>query len=278
MSPVIAEISKRYNQNLKIKAKKSLGQNFLTNQNIPNQIANHVGLIEDESVIEIGPGLGVLSEAIAAICQPAKLILVEKDRELIPQLEALKHKYNNPGSIQIINSDALSIDEQKLLMGYNGKTRIIANLPYNISTELLFKWLEIIQFFASITIMVQLEVAKRIVSLPKNKSYGWISIISQLLCNTEIIMQISPENFWPAPKVMSAVVHLVPRDNVIPHDKAKLKKLVKTAFLHRRKTLRNTISEMVSWEEAAKIHVYPQMRPEELSVEQWADLSLLPQI
>ena len=271
---VIADIGKRYEQNLIVKAKKSLGQNFLINQNITEQIAQHIGLIEDEVVLEVGPGLGMLTGSIASICRPHKLILVEKDGNFIDLLRCIKKEYSEQGiDIFVIHDDAVQINEQELFQ--ESSCRVIANLPYNISTVLLFKWLEKIDIFTSVTIMVQLEVAKRIVASPKSKSYGWISIISQTLCQCEIIMQIPPENFWPAPKVVSAVVHMVPKTDITTHDSSKLKILVKKAFLHRRKILRNTIDELVSWDAAAKFNILSSMRPEELSVEQWCMLSLL---
>ncbi len=217
----------------------------------------------------------------------------------------------NVPRLELIHADALQIDYRKLLAGLAGdananhkspdshegpsehdgtsnssilkdspkKVHIVANLPYNIGTALLFLWLEQMELFTSITIMLQLEVAKRITAKPGSGAYSWLSILSSLLCDNEIIMNIPPESFSPAPKIQSAIVHMRPRVDRLttssPHNLAKLRYICRKAFLQRRKKISNSLKGIVSVEQLAAADISPDMRPEEISVEQYCRLSNL---
>ncbi|SDI01849.1 16S rRNA (adenine(1518)-N(6)/adenine(1519)-N(6))-dimethyltransferase RsmA [Lutimaribacter saemankumensis] len=219
-----------------LSAKKSLGQNFLLDLNLTAKIARQAGDLTQADVLEIGPGPGGLTRGLLA--QGARRVLaIEKDARCLPALEEISAAY--PGRLTVINGDALDIDP---LAHLTPPIRIVANLPYNVGTELLVRWLtpkEWPPFWDSLTLMFQREVAERIVAQPGSKAYGRLAILAQWRCEAHIAMSLPPGAFTPPPKVSSAVVHLTalpaPR---FPADPQKLERVVARAFNQRRKMLR----------------------------------------
>lgn len=220
---------------------KSLGQNFLVDSNVIDNIVYSIGNLAQDSVIEIGPGLGGITKAILELGNASKVIAIEKDTRLSKALSKIENHYQ--GILHVIYDDALLVDESKIIKEYNlHNVRIIGNLPYNSGTKMLLKWLDSISLFKSITVVIQQEVADKIIAQPRSKLYCWLSIISQLLCEVEILFCISPESMSPRPSVNSAVVHFIPRKKPMHEvDIQKLSNLCKILFAKRRKILGNLL-------------------------------------
>ena len=249
---------------------KQLGQNFLQDSEIAEQIVSAAGDLKDCNVIEIGPGFGILSKII--VNYPVKqLISIEKDRRFVTIYEDLMQKYRE--KCKIINTDALSIDEREIVAK---PVKIIANLPYNISTILLFKWIEYINFFNKLTLMFQKEVAERIISSPGSKSYGSISVIVQWLCEVKYEFTVPARLFKPQPKVNSAVISIIPRAKpAIEACRETLQKITKMLFSHRRKMLRVSLRQITNSakEVLNQTNIEETLRPEELTIEQFCSLA-----
>ena len=219
-----------------LSARKSLGQNFLLDLNLTAKIARQAGNLSECDVLEIGPGPGGLTRGLLA--EGARRVLaIEKDPRCLPALAEIAVAY--PGRLEVINGDALEIDP---LAHLRPPIRIAANLPYNVGTELLVRWLtprDWPPFWQSLTLMFQREVAERIVAKPGTKAYGRLALLAQWRAEARIVMSLPPEAFTPPPKVSSAVVHLTalpePR---FPADAAILSRVVAAAFNQRRKMLR----------------------------------------
>lgn len=222
-----------------LQARKSLGQNFLLDLNLTAKIARQAGDLTQCDVLEIGPGPGGLTRGLLA--EGARRVLaIEKDARCIPALDQIAAAY--AGRLQIIEGDALEVDP---LAHLTPPIRVAANLPYNIGTELLVRWLtppEWPPFWQSLTLMFQREVAERIVATPGSKAYGRLALLAQWRADARIVMHLPPEAFTPPPKVSSAVVHLTalpaPR---FPADAAILSRTVAAAFNQRRKMLRSAL-------------------------------------
>lgn len=257
-------------QDYNIKGKKSLGQNFLIDEEIFSKIAHNIKFIKDKNILEIGPGLGSLSRIILDL-DPAHYIAIEKDENFIEILQDLQKHY--PEKFQIKNEDALKIKEEEL---FEGKFSIVANLPYNIATELLFKWLELPHKIDSMYLMFQKEVAERIVAKPRSKAYGKLAIVSQLITIPEILFDIPPTAFIPAPKITSSFVRFKFREKPLYDvDINKLKTLLNVVFNARRKMLRKSLkffdpNPEIFFKES-KIDL--NLRPEDLSIEQLCRLA-----
>lgn len=222
-----------------LRAKKSLGQNFLLDLNLTARIARSAGDLSACDVLEVGPGPGGLTRGLLAE-GARKILAVEKDARCLPALAQIAEAY--PGRLQAIEGDALQIDPLAHLMP---PIRIIANLPYNVGTELLVRWLTPPTWppvWQSLTLMFQKEVAQRIVARPGSKAYGRLAILAQWRCDARIVLELPPEAFIPVPKVRSAVVHLtaLPAPH-FPADPAVLSRVVATAFNQRRKMLRASL-------------------------------------
>jgi 16S rRNA (adenine1518-N6/adenine1519-N6)-dimethyltransferase len=253
-----------------IKAKKSLGQNFLIDQNIIDKIINAVE-IKDKSVLEIGPGTGNLTKNIL-IKKPKKLIVIEKDYELA---EMLKHNLDD--NIKIINDDVLKIDENSL------DTEILTvfgNLPYNISTEILCNWIVNIKnknfWFDNLVLMFQKEVAERIIAKFNTKNYGRLSILSNWKLEIEKICDVQPSSFFPKPKIDSSILLLKPKLDFFPLTNPKnLEKLTRTFFMHRRKMLKKSYNLLFNGnlEIANKLNLDLSLRPQNLNFETYYKLS-----
>ena len=225
-----------------LKARKSLGQNFLLDLNLTAKIARQVGDLANCDVLEIGPGPGGLTRGLLAE-GARRVVAVEKDQRCIPALEIIAA--HHPGRLQVLEGDALDIDPTLHL---NAPIRIAANLPYNIGTELLVRWLTPPAwppFWQSLTLMFQREVAERIVAPPGSKAYGRLAILAQWRCTANIVLSLPPEAFTPPPKVSSAVVHLVAlKEPKFPADAKTLERVVATAFNQRRKMLRSALKPL----------------------------------
>lgn len=253
-----------------LRAEKSLGQNFLLDLNLTGRIARSAGSLDGATILEIGPGPGGLTRAILAQ-HPKKVIAIEKDSRCLQALADIGNAY--PGMLQVLNSDALEIDETTL---FEGQAKIIANLPYNVATPLLIKWLRHTERFTSMTLMFQKEVADRITAAPKTKAYGRLTILCQWLCTCTRQFDISPKAFTPPPKVISTVIQLVPRPApAFPANQEILEKVVAAAFGQRRKMLRASLRPLglptdVLLENA---EIEPTQRAEEQSVEDFCRLA-----
>ncbi|WP_109467275.1 16S rRNA (adenine(1518)-N(6)/adenine(1519)-N(6))-dimethyltransferase RsmA [Albibacillus kandeliae] len=225
-----------------LSAKKALGQNFLLDLNLTAKIARQAGDMSGSDVLEIGPGPGGLTRGLLA--EGARRVLaVEKDARCLPALAEIAAAY--PGRLEVINGDALEVDA---LAHLTPPIRIAANLPYNVGTELLVRWLtppEWPPFWQSLTLMFQREVAERIVAVPGSKAYGRLAILAQWRAEARIVMSLPPEAFTPPPKVSSAVVHLTalpePR---FPARAETLSRVVALAFNQRRKMLRAALKSL----------------------------------
>ncbi len=264
--PPLREVIARYGLN----AEKSLGQNFLLDLNLTGRIARCAGSLQGETVIEIGPGPGGLTRAILD-AGAKRLIAIEKDTRCLPALADIAAAY--PDRLEVVNDDALEIDETAL---FDGKAKIIANLPYNVATPLLIKWLGERERFSSLTLMFQKEVADRITAVPRTKAYGRLSILCQWLCETRREFDISPRAFTPPPKVTSTVVTLRPRETPLyPADQEVLEKVVAAAFGQRRKMLRASLKPLgkPAEEMLEKAGIAPTRRAEELTTQEFCALA-----
>ncbi|MEH6544996.1 MAG: 16S rRNA (adenine(1518)-N(6)/adenine(1519)-N(6))-dimethyltransferase RsmA [Sneathiella sp.] len=264
--PPLRDVINRYG----LRAEKSLGQNFLLDLNLTGRIARSAGPLAGETVLEIGPGPGGLTRAILSE-GASMLIAVEKDSRCLPALADISNAY--PDQLQVLNTDALELDETSL---FEGQAKIIANLPYNVATPLLIKWLGRADRFSSMTLMFQKEVADRITAEPSTKAYGRLTILCQWLCVCTRQFDISPKAFTPPPKVTSTVIKLVPRPKpAFPATQAILEKVVAAAFGQRRKMLRASLKPLGQPTDILlqKSDINPTRRAEELTVEEFCRLA-----
>tara|TARA_B100000579_G_scaffold425757_1_gene431945 strand:- start:62 stop:853 length:792 start_codon:yes stop_codon:yes gene_type:complete len=251
---------------MQFKAKKSLGQNFLIDKNIAKKIVQYGKISPDDTVLEIGPGTGSLTSEIIKQ-KPKNIILIEKDNRLS---EELIIKYGN--SIKILNNDILQIEENNFS---KEQILVFGNLPYNISTKILTKWICNIKnkfWFKKLLLMFQKEVAERIVAKSKTKDYGRLSIISQWKMNVKKIMDINPVSFYPKPKVQSTLLEFTPKSNFFDiSDVKNLEILTKTLFNKRRKMIKNSIFNIVNKDDFAniKLNIDLNCRPQDLKPEQY---------
>jgi 16S rRNA (adenine1518-N6/adenine1519-N6)-dimethyltransferase len=256
-----------------LNAKKTLGQNFLLDLNLTAKIARLAGDLEGHDVLEVGPGPGGLTRGLLA-SGARRVVALEKDRRCIPALAEISDAY--PGQLDVFNADALDFDISSHL---TVPIRIVANLPYNIGTELLIRWLtpkEWPPFWSTLTLMFQKEVAERIIATPNSKAYGRLAILAQWKTNPSIVMELPPEAFTPPPKVHSAVVHFdalaEPR---FPAPAGLLSSTVAMAFNQRRKMLRSSLkSASPDIENVLRdAGLEPTARAEEISLEGFCALA-----
>ncbi|HJS45386.1 MAG TPA: 16S rRNA (adenine(1518)-N(6)/adenine(1519)-N(6))-dimethyltransferase RsmA [Rhizomicrobium sp.] len=252
-------------------AKKSLGQNFLFDLNLTRKIARAAGAHEGGIFYEVGPGPGGLTRALLAEGAD-KVIAVERDARCLPALEEIARAW--PGKLEVISADALALDETAILPK---QTRIAANLPYNVGTAILIKWLTIEQWpphWASLTLMFQKEVAQRIIAQPGTEHYGRLSVLAQWRCTAKILFDVNRGAFVPPPSVTSAIVRLEPRAQPLaPAKLTDLEKVTATAFGQRRKMLRQSLKPLGGEALLAKAGIDPTARPEDLKIEQFAALA-----
>ena len=248
--------------------RKRFGQNFLQDYGIISHIIGSIEAQPNEHWVEIGPGQGALTEPLLKL--GIKLDVVELDRDLVVWL---KHKFQHQERLQIHSADALRIDFSALAAGE--KLRVIGNLPYNISTPLMFHLLEHAACIDDMFFMLQKEVVNRICAEPNSKQYGRLSVMMQYYCATEWLFDVPPESFDPVPKVMSAIVRLIPHTEppVQVDDLAKLNTVVTTAFSQRRKTLRNSLKKLIDEQTMVALGIDPILRAENISLADFARLS-----
>ena len=241
-------------------ARKSFGQHFLLDLNITRKIARLAELAEDDKVIEVGPGPGGLTRAL--IETGAQVIAVEKDARFAPLLEDLAAA--SAGALTLVLGDALQVDEAQLA---GGAAHVVSNLPYNVGTALLIKWLTGPWTPASLTLMFQKEVAERIAAAPGADPYGRLAVIAQATCEARVVMDVPARAFTPPPKVDSAVVRLTPRpDRPSPERLDALQKLTAAAFGQRRKMLRASLKPLGGEALAVAAGLDPQARAETIDV------------
>ncbi len=247
-------------------AKKRFGQNFLTDQAIINSLIQAIYPQANQTIVEIGPGLGALTKPLLAKID--HLHVVEIDRDIVSwmQTEYAKPAYAK-NTLTIHNVDALKFD----FSGLSSNLRVTGNLPYNISTPILFHLLENISHIVDMHFMLQKEVVERMVALPSTPAYGRLSVMLQYHLAMEYLMTVPPEAFEPAPKVESAFVRCVPHATLpfTAADTALFGKVVLAAFGQRRKTLRNTLKAYLNDHDFAQIKIDSQLRAENLSVESY---------
>jgi 16S rRNA (adenine1518-N6/adenine1519-N6)-dimethyltransferase len=264
--------------------KKNLGQNFIFDHNFTRKIVNSTGNLEQQLVLEIGPGPGCLTRSILE--QPIKeLICIEKDARCLPILTQIQQYFPK---LTFFNEDALLIDENHLFN--KQKFKIIANLPYNIGTVLIFKWLKNLTNIISMHLMLQKEVAERIVAQPNTKNYCRLSANINLLCQTKILYLVHKNIFTPPPKVTSAIIEIIPRDQQQLHlisdgcyfnenfSQEKYQLVVNTAFNQPRKMLRQSLKNILPPNLAEKtlenLNINPCLRAENLSIADFCKISL----
>ena len=267
--PQISAVIKKYELN----AKKNLGQNFLLDLNLTAKIARSCKDLAESTIIEIGPGPGGLTRGLLSE-NAKKIIAIEKDVRCIPALTEIAEYY--PGKLEIIQGDALTY-----LISSNtaSPVHIFSNLPYNIGTVLLTKWLDPPEWppiWNSLTLMFQKELAERLIAQPGSKQYGRLSILTQWRSDPRIILRLSSKEFFPRPKVDSAVVQIKRlKEPRFPAKSSTLTKLVSKAFNQRRKMLRTSLKDYIpNVVEALELaNILPSNRAEDLSVEQYCNLA-----
>ncbi len=258
-------------------AKKSLGQNFLFDLNLTQKIARSSGSLDGVTVFEVGPGPGGLTRSILAL-GAKKVIAVERDARALPVLAEVSDFY--PGKLEVIEGDALKTDFAALAAekADGGPVKIIANLPYNVGTQLLLNWLlpedgKWPPFWESMTLMFQKEVGLRIVADQDDDHYGRLGVICGWRTDAHMVFDVPPQAFSPPPKVMSTVVHLTPKANPLPCDVNKLERITHAAFGQRRKMLRQSLKPVGGEVLLNKVGIDPQRRAETLSVEEFVALA-----
>lgn len=267
--PPLRDVIERH----ELRAKKSLGQNFLLDLNLTAKIARQAGDLSTCDVLEIGPGPGGLTRALLAE-GAGKVVAIERDERCLPALAEISDAY--PDRLKVIQGDALEIDPTE---HFTRPVRIVANLPYNIGTELLVRWLtptEWPPFWSSLTLMFQKEVANRIVATEGSKAYGRLSLLANWRCDTRMVMELSPQSFFPPPKVTSAVVHITRRDEPkFPADFKTLERVVGMAFGQRRKMLRASLKSLSPEIEDILLAagIKPTERAEQIGLEQFCSLA-----
>jgi 16S rRNA (adenine1518-N6/adenine1519-N6)-dimethyltransferase len=251
--------------------KKSLGQNFLFDLNLTARIARAAGANDGGIFYEVGPGPGGLTRALLAE-GAARVIAAERDARCLPALEEIAHAY--PGRLDIINTDALEVDEAGILPQ---GARIAANLPYNVGTAILIKWLTVESWppvWASLTLMFQKEVAQRITAQPGTEHYGRLSVLAQWRCTAKILFDVNRGAFVPPPSVTSSIVQLLPRpEPLAPCSLPSLERITAAAFGQRRKMLRQSLKPLGGEALLARAGIDPTQRPEELSIPEFAALA-----
>ncbi len=263
-----SEIIKKY----ELDAKKSLGQNFILDKNFTDKIARSAGDLTNSTILEIGPGPGSLTRSILD-CGAKKLTSIEMDERCIKALEELKNFYGE--RFEIIQGDALKIDETKLFSP-NQKFKIIANLPYNIGTLLIFKWLKISPQIESMHLMLQKEVVERIIAKTGDNHYGRLAVMINFLCETKMLFTVNRNVFTPPPKVTSAIVEIIPRAKpLFDVEFSKLEKVVAAAFNQRRKMLKSSLKSIFDNPEEVliRIKIDPTLRAEKITIEQFCKIA-----
>ena len=265
--PPLREVIARHG----LSASKALGQNFLLDEQLLDRIARIPGPLEGARVYEVGPGPGGLTRAL--LRAGADVVAVERDRRCLAPLAELEAAF--PGRLRIVEEDALAVDEAAT----PGSAHVVANLPYNVGTALLVRWLggeAWPPWWRSLTLMFQQEVAERIVARPRSAAYGRLSVLAQWRSEAKLALKVHRSAFVPPPKVMSAVVHIVPAAQPAGVGVATLERLTAAAFGQRRKMLRRSLAPLPGALEAlAQLGIDPERRPETLAVADFVALARL---
>lgn len=251
---------------MKHNPRKRFGQNFLHNQQVIEDILRAINPQAEDNVLEIGPGLGALTQPL--LRRLARLRAVEIDWDLQKFLSELPIAQ---GKLELIAADALTVDYSQ----FGSNLRIIGNLPYNISTPLLIHLLGFTTYIEDMYFMLQKEVVDRMAAVPGTKAFGRLSVVLQYFCEVECLFYVPPEAFDPKPKVESAIVRLVPYRNS-PHeaiDFKQLEQVVAKSFAMRRKTLANNLKEIISSEKIRELGIDPGKRPEQITVAEYVQLA-----
>lgn len=252
-------------------ARKALGQHFLTNRHVAERIVRTAAPHVSDTVVEIGPGLGALSDELADAA--GTLWLVELDHELGARARA---RFADRDNVHVLVADALRVDFRDLL-GADTRALLVANLPYNVATEILLRHLEPPTAFGKMVVMIQLEVAQRLAAPPGGKTYGVLSVMAQLVARTRIVFRVPPSAFTPPPKVESAVVEIEPlaQPPVAIRRRDVFKQVVRTAFGQRRKHLSNSLRPLAVdiADRLRDAGIDPQRRPETLSLAEFAAIA-----
>lgn len=245
--------------------KKKLGQHFLVDQNIINKLVKNISPNKEDTIIEIGPGDGALTKSILPYIKC--IYLIEKDSDLINELKFILNKNKNS---KVINEDILEYD----LSFFECPCRVIGNLPYNISTEIIFKLCKV-KNIIDIHFMLQKEVVERIVSMPNRKIYGRLSVMSQAYFNTKKLFDISENVFIPKPKVKSSFIRLLPRKSIFKNSKHEemFYNIVKSSFEGRRKMIRKSLYEYLNDKDYNNLNIDPKLRAENLTVDDYLLIS-----
>lgn len=251
-----------------IRAKKSLGQNFLHDTSVIEQIVGALDIRDSNTVIEIGPGTGALTETL--VKTGVKVVAVEFDRELVPLLE---QQFRYDENFSLVNTDALNVDFASIVDDPNG-VKLIGNLPYNISTPILQRLIEQRHIFSKLALMFQREVVERIVAKPATKERGFLSVIAQTAFDIEYLFDVAPGSFRPVPKVWSSVIRLTPKTGLVLDDKL-FRDVVSQSFTQKRKTLLNNLKGIYS--DASEIldavKIDGSRRAETLALNEWLNLT-----
>lgn len=265
--PPLRDVIRRH----ELDARKALGQNFLLDLNLTQKVARTAGSLEGVTVFEVGPGPGGLTRAILAL-GAKKVIAVERDARCLPALAEVAQHY--PGRLEVIEGDALKTDFEALVP--EGPVKIIANLPYNVGTQLLVNWLlpkTWPPFWQSLTLMFQKEVGQRIVAHEDDDHYGRLGVLCGWRTDAHMAFDVPPQAFTPPPKVTSTVVHLVPKADPLPCPVEKLERVTQAAFGQRRKMLRQSLKSLGGEALLVKAGIDPARRAETLSVEEFVRLA-----
>ncbi len=264
--PPLRDVVRKYG----LVAKKSLGQNFLFDLNLTRRIARAAGPLDDATIVEVGPGPGGLTRALLAE-GARKVIAIERDERCVAALGEIAAAY--PGRLEIIADDALMSDFTALVPDDNGKARVCSNLPYNIGTVLLVRWIETEPWppwFDRLTLMFQREVAERIVATPADRAnYGRLAVLCSWRSEARILFDVPARAFTPPPKVDSSVVELIPRAEPLPCDARALAAVTQAAFGQRRKMLRQSLKSLPNANAAEMLDqagISPTQRAEEIDV------------
>ncbi len=243
--------------------RKRFGQNFLHDPGIIDRIIGSIAAAPAQHLVEIGPGQGALTEGLLA--SGARLDAVELDRDLVPGLQA---RFGNNERFRLHEGDALKLDFGTL--AGDTKLRVVGNLPYNISTPLIFHLLDYAECIEDMHFMLQREVVNRLAAEPGTKAWGKLGVMAQYHCHVEALFEVPPGAFTPPPRVVSAIVRLRPRQQVADPEREKaLRRVVSAAFSQRRKTLRNTLRDLVDVQQLEQLGISPTARAETLTLEQF---------
>jgi 16S rRNA (adenine1518-N6/adenine1519-N6)-dimethyltransferase len=249
------------------KARKRFGQHFLHDQNIIHKIISALNPQPGQNIVEIGPGQGALTLPLLKRCQ--RLTAIELDRDLIP---ILQHKSVDIGELTLVNQDVLNFDLATLEL--DPPFRMVGNLPYNISTPLMFHLLKSSSLISDMVFMLQKEVAQRIIADPHNKLYGKLTVMMQYFCESEYLFDVPPGCFSPPPRVDSAVIRLRPHSNLpVNVDVDELEKVVSAAFNQRRKTINNSLKNLIDRSTISSLGIDPSARAENLTLNDFVQLT-----